>query len=81
MISQTLCRVSEREGWFGGRCKHFGDASKFKTVELANLAQDDSEGLQRVASVLAGIVGCQPEEVSQEIRHKVSVFCLYNVFL
>ena len=69
--SNVCCRVSEREGWFGSNSKHFGDASKFRTVELASLSQDDSEDLEMVATVLAGIVDCQPEDVSEDIRRKV----------
>ena len=72
--SQLYCRVSEREGWFGSNCKKFGDASKFRTIELSCLSQDDSESLEAVAGVLADIVGCQPEDISEDTRRKVLLY-------
>lgn len=67
-------RLAIREGWFGGKCDQLGDPSRFSTVELSMLSQDDSDSLGVVAHVLAEVLECTPEDIDFDVREKVSHF-------
>ena len=64
--------LKERNG-LGVSVSVLGDPSKFGTVELSMMAQDDSEGLLIVAHILADLLECKSEDIELAVRKKVNI--------
>ncbi len=73
LVAAVLRRLeAEQERWFSGGAEGLKDPASFTTIQLAEIAQDGSEGLQDTAETLAEALKCRPEDVVPAVRGKVA---------